>query len=398
MDRAPSSLAASFVAVALIATACGSSNGSGGSADETARLDVGVPPATLLLSTGRTGHWIQTRRLDGTGARDVTRRVARGEARFDEDASFSPDGTTVAFVRRSTRDRLVVMVARRNGKGIRRVLTPAQANRLAPRADWLRAPLFAPGGRSLVIEARHLSCSTEAILSVSLDGGRPATLWRRPKGELVTVSPVAVLPDGTVVAVASKNDGDCYYGHTGPDRVVLLHAGAAPRPLGPPSSAVGDVVVAADGRTVLWAAECLEACQIWEANVETGAARRLTGFRTRTLPLDGYDSIAMALLGEDVLVYGRGRSVYARSVSRPATPERVVQFPCPREKGCHLSEIGSIVTSPEGTWMIVDVADYGSDMWQEGSPEPIFERFAVELAGKRVARLPVLEFSDLRFD
>ena len=398
MDRVRSSLAASFVAVGLIAAACGSSIGSGSGA-ETARPGVGVPRATVLLSTGRTGHWIQTRRLDGTGVRDVTRRVARGEARFDEDASFSPDGTTVAFVRGSTGDRLAVMVARRNGTGIRRVLTLAQATRVAPRADRLRGPLFAPGGRSLVVEARQLSCSTEAILSVSLDGGPPATLWRRPKGELMTVTPAAVLPDGTVVAVASKNDGDCYFGHTGPDRVMLLHTGAPPRTLGPSSSAVGDVVVAADGRTVLWAADCYEACQIWAADVETGATRRLTGFRTRTMPLDGYDSIAMALLGQDALVYGRGRSVYVRSVSgRPATPERIIQFPCPREKGCHLSAIESIVTSPDGAWMIVDVADYGSEVWHEGLPEPIFERFAVEIASKRTARLPLLEFSDLRFD
>jgi hypothetical protein len=356
-----------------------------------------VPSGTVLVSTGAHGKWLQTKRLDGTGAQDVTRRVARYEARVDDGASFAPDGTGVAFRRRTKRDGFSVMVAGSDGTGIRRVLTLAQANRLVPGADVLGAPLFAPDGRSVVVTTDHF-CSTQAVLSLGLAGERPVVVWRRPKGQLLSVWPVAVLADGRLLAVASENDGDCYYGHTGPDRLVLLRAGSPPRTLGPPSSAVGNVLVAPDGRTVLWAAGCLDRCQIWSADLETGAARQLTRFRTRTFPLGGYDSIAMAVLGEDVLVYGRGRSVYGRRLSRAATPERLVRFPCPRKAGCSLSAIESILTSPDGRWMIVDVTDHGCELCEAGSPEPVYERFAVESGGRRKTSLPVLSFSDLRFD
>ena len=361
------------------------------------RPNAGVPAGTLLVSTGSSGAWLQTKRLDGTGARDVTRRVARYEARVDDEASFSPDGTTVAFRRQSKRDRFSVMVARRNGTGIRRVLTLARANRLVPGANNLGGPLFAPDGRRVVVATRRFSCSTEAVLSVGLDGERPAVVWRRPKGELLSVSPVEVLEDGTVLAVASANDGDCYYGHTGPDRLVLLRAGSGPRTLGPPSSAVGEVLLAPDGRTVVWVADCIDVCQLWSADLATGAARRLTRFETRTVPLDGYDSIAVALLGEDVLVYGRGRSVYVRPLSGAATVSRLATFPCPRKKGCRLSQVERIVTSPDGAWVIVDVTDWGCETCYTGSPEPISERFAVETAGGQRTKLPALPFSDLRF-
>ena len=177
VDRARTSLAPLLVVLSLLMAACGSSDGFDRTGDVAVRPKTGVPGATVLLSTGSSGRWIQTLRLDGTGARNVTRRVARYEARVDDDASFSPDGRYVTFIRQSRRDRFAVMVAGQDGKGIRRVLTLAQATRLAPRVDRLRSPLFAPDGRSVVVEARYLSCSTEAILSSSLDGGRPMTLW-----------------------------------------------------------------------------------------------------------------------------------------------------------------------------------------------------------------------------
>lgn len=288
------------------------------------------------------------------------------------------------------------MAARRDGTGIRRVLTLAQANRLVPGADRLGGPLFAPDGRRVVVATGRLSCSTQAVLSVPLDGERATVVWRRPKGELLSVWPAEVLDDGAVLAVASENDGDCYFGHTGPDRLVLLRAGSPPRTLGPPSSAVGDVVLAADGRTVVWAADCMDVCQLWSADLETGAARRLTRFRTRTTPLPGFDSIAIAPLGEDRLVYGRGRSVYARPLSGATGAERLLQFRCPREKGCRLSQVEKLVTGPDGAWFVADVTDFGCVDCYAGSPDPVYERFAVKTATGYPTRLPALPFSDVR--
>lgn len=385
------------VSLVVLVTSTVASCGIGRPEEATVRPYAGVPAGTLLVSTGANGAWLQTKRLDGTGARDVTRRVARYEARVDDDASFSPDGASVSFLRRTKRDRISVMVARVDGTGIRRVLTLMQANRLVPGADWLGGPLFAPDGRRVVVTTGHL-CSTQAVLSVALDGDGPKILWRRPKRELVRVSPAEVLDDGTVLAVASANDGDCYFGHTGPDWLVLLRAGSPPRTLGPSSSSVGGVLLAPDGRTVVWTADCMDICQLWSADLETGAARQLTRFETRTVPLDGFDSIAIALLGEDVLVYGRGRSVYARPLSGAASAARLIRFPCPREKGCRLSLVEKIVTSPNGAWLIVDVTDLGCETCYAGSPEPIYERFVVEVGTRHLTRLPAMPFSDLRFD
>jgi WD40 repeat protein len=361
--------------------------------------NIAPPAATVLTSVGVPGGRqlsIQIGRLDGTGATQLTRKVAKYEIREDWEASFSPDGTRVAFVRESKRDPSSVMIVNSDGTGIRHVLTLARAKRIAPGAKLLRSPLFTTDGRSLVVAAERF-CSTEAVVVAGLDGSPPAVWWRRPTGANVGVYPQAFLPDGTLVAVASQNDGDCYYDHTGPDRLILISPGSPPRTLGPPSDAVDGVLVAPDGRTVVWAAGCYEICQLWSANVDTGTARQLTRFRTRTAALEGYDSVTLAALGEDAFVYGRGRSIYARRLSR-TDAKRIAHFPCRRKIGCALSEISSIATSPDGTWMIVRVTDYGCEICRKGSPGRISELFAVRTASGQRIKLPLLDISDLHFE
>lgn len=69
--------AASLVVLGISAlAACGSRSG-----EATVHPYAGVPAGTMLVSTGSAGAWLQTKRLDGTRARDVTRKVARYEAR-----------------------------------------------------------------------------------------------------------------------------------------------------------------------------------------------------------------------------------------------------------------------------------------------------------------------------
>lgn len=355
-----------------------------------------LPAATLVSSAG--GYlrlWIETKRLDGTERLLLTREVARYERREDRDATFSPDGRSVAFSRESERDPSSTWIVSIDGTGLRRVLTLAQARRIASHASRLGPPLFTPDGRSVVLSA-HDGCRTEAVLRVPLDQGLPGVLWRPPRNAQLGVYPTAFLPDGTVVAIASENDGDCYYGHTGPDRLLLLSAGSAPRTLGPPSDAVNTAVVTAAGDRVVWAASCASRCQLWSADAETGAARQLTRFRTRTSPLSGYDSVEFVVAGEKV-IFGRGRSVYQQKLSA-GSASRIANYPCPRKRGCGLSGISSIVVNPEATWLIVDVTDEGCELCTKGSPRQITERFATPTSGGPSSKLRLVPFSDMRFD
>ncbi len=342
---------------------------------------------------------IEIGRLDGTGRRPLTRKVARYEIRFDDDAVFSPDGTKIAFVRQSKGDPSSVMIVNRDGTGMRRVLTFAQAKRIAPQAVGLGEPTFAPDGSALAIAAHRDCVRTEALVMVSLEGTAPVALWRPPRGAPVSVLPQAVLPDGGVLVSANENPGDCiFFSYEGRERLLLLRSGDPPRELGPASSAIGDVLVTPDGRSVVWAAGCLERCQIWTANLESGAARQLTRFRTRSSPLDGFDSIKLATLGDDSVLYGRGRSLYRAQLSGAGTPTRIAAFKCSRRSGCRYSEIDWLESSPDGTWVVADVTDHGCELCEAGADGPIAERFAVRLAGGRPTKLPVLTLLDLRFD
>jgi hypothetical protein len=362
---------------------------------------VSPPGASVLLPSFRSSiqQSIEIGRLDGTARKPLTRKVARYEIRNDGAAVFSPDGTKIAFERESKRDPSSVMIVNRDGTGMRRVLTLAQAKRIAPRARGLGDATFTPDGASVVI-ALHRDCvTTEALVMVALDGTAPTLLWRRPRGAHVSVLPRTVLPDGQVLVSANENTGDCiYFSYEGRERLLLLRPGDAPRRLGPASSLIGEVLVTPDGRSVVWAADCFGRCQIWAANLESGAARQLSRFRTRSFPLGGFDSITLALPGDSSVVYGRGRSLYRASLSGTPAPTRIASFVCPRKSGCHYSEIDWLESSPDGAWVFADVTDHGCELCEAGADRPIRERFAVRLSGGQPVKLPVLQVFDLRFD
>jgi hypothetical protein len=355
-----------------------------------------TPSATLVDSRGYPQSSIVMTRLDGSASTPLTRKVARYEVRADTRATFAPDGSTVVFIRESKRDPASVMRVARDGAGIRRLLTLAQARRLAPQTRSLGSTLFSRDGSELIIAAYN-GCSTEALLSVATDGGRPPqVLWRLPRNARLGLYPSGFLDDGTLVATSSAHDGDCYYGHTGPDRLLLLNPGVTPRPLGPPSDAIGGVRLMPDGQTVVWAAGCLETCQLWSANPLTGRTRKLTSFRTRTSPLSGYDIISFAPLTETTIVYGRGQSVIAHQLAS-STGRPLKTFGCPRDR-CGLTEVSSIVPSPDGTWLIVGVYDHGCEYCEADSPKPTSQRFALRIDDRSVTRLPVVAFDDIHFD
>lgn len=149
-------------------------------------------------------------------------------------------------------------------------------------------------------------------------------------------------------------------------------------------------------RTVVRAAGCLETCQLWSANPLTGQTRKPTSFRTRTSPLNGYDGISFAPLTETTIVYGRGHSVVAQQLAS-STGRPIKTFGCPRAR-CGLTEVSSIVPSPDGAWVIVDVYDHGCEYCEAGSPKPISQRFALRIDDRGVTRLPVVPFDDIYFD
>ena len=355
-----------------------------------------TPSATLVDSRGYPQTWIEVTRLDGGDRTPLTRKVARYEVRADTRATFAPDGSELVFIRESKRDPVSVMRVSRDGTGIRRLLTLAQARRLVPRTRRLGSTLFSRDGSELIVAAFN-GCSTEALFSIATDGSLPLrVLWRLPRNARLGLYPSGFLDDGTLVATSSAHDGDCYYGHTGPDRLLLLKPGIAPRPLGPPSDAIGGVRVMPDGQTVVWAAGCLETCQLWSANRLTGRTRKLTSFRTRTSPLSGYDGISFAPLTGDTIAYGRGQSVIAQQLaSRTGRP--IKTFGCPRAR-CGLTEVSSIVPSPDGAWLIVDVYDHGCEYCEAGSHEPTSQRVAIRIDDRSVTRLPVVPFDDIYFD
>ena len=47
----------------------------------------------------RSGGWLEVSNLDGSDRRALTTPPTTGQRRWDSDPSWSPDGTTIAFVR-----------------------------------------------------------------------------------------------------------------------------------------------------------------------------------------------------------------------------------------------------------------------------------------------------------
>ena len=128
---------AAAIAIAAAAVACGT-------ASSAAPAVSGQILYVLQRTDGAKGAWLEISNLRGGDRRALTPEPSARTHRYDQVATFSPDGRRVAFIRvgRSAGNALYVVNA--DGTGLRRVAGPEQVGRGIDQVEW------SPSGDELV--------------------------------------------------------------------------------------------------------------------------------------------------------------------------------------------------------------------------------------------------------
>jgi Tol biopolymer transport system component len=134
---------------------------------------------------------------DGSGLRNLTSKLAAARSGFGagppaSDPAWSPDGRTLAFVRRNAGHG--VYVAKADGSGLRN-LTPKPVGTYA-------APAWSPDGRKLAFVSDRDGNSEVYVMNA--DGSGQRNLTRNPAYD----ADPAWSPDGRKIAFASNRDGN----------------------------------------------------------------------------------------------------------------------------------------------------------------------------------------------
>ena len=131
-----------------------------------------------LITIGETGNrtWLVVSNVDGSQAHPLTARPPT-TGRYDESgASWSPDGTMVAFIRQvNAAESLRVVDVK--GQPVLTV-TEGQVSRLGHKASVHSALMWARSGRQLLFSVSERSCRTAAIIRAAIDGSSLETVWR----------------------------------------------------------------------------------------------------------------------------------------------------------------------------------------------------------------------------
>ena len=347
----------------------------------------------------RIGGWLEVSNLDGSDRRALTTPPTTGQRRWDSDPSWSPDGTTIAFVRNvgGTSDhngKKQLRVIGRGG-GERNVAVGLGRNALGP-------PVWSPdGARLLFVRQERDSCSGfDALYAVRADGTNLRRLVRPVAHR--TLAALDWSPDSSAALFQTDSwDVDCrdndYRGGT---LSTLPPSGGRPNVVlqWPTVGDVRGATWSTDGRSIAFTAQCWSICTIVRMPSMGGRLRPLTAFRSPTDPffdLAGSDdlSFAWARAGNQIL-YGRQRGLFSVDASTGAT-RRLATTPCPAQTSCRRSKTlieaqslqGDVVASSTIAWTpkversseLLDVTtNDGASRWSV--PYPRAGRRGAELA------------------
>jgi dipeptidyl aminopeptidase/acylaminoacyl peptidase len=341
----------------------------------------------------KTGRWLESRDLFGGSRVALTSRPAPGEIRRDCCASWSPDGTAVAFFRRTPKLAGLFLVAA-DGSHLHQLVAFTQLRGIAK--PGLRAPiLWASDGSKLLFTAGSLksSCNDDAIYRVNIDGSDFRPLWRRPPSLRASVSVLGWSPDGSrALFDLSRNDGDCYGSHIGPETLMLV-TDEIPRQTVKlvTASTFGGASWSPDGSQIAYAV-CEYAgapCNISVLDANTGQTRLLTHFTTYTSPYMGFDELPFLWSGRSELVLGRFLSLFALDATG-GQMRRIVTAPCPQPSGhCPHRQITLYGISLDGS-VVFDANDVGCTFCSAPSyrPKPASRRYVFESANNKLVPLP----------
>jgi dipeptidyl aminopeptidase/acylaminoacyl peptidase len=269
------------------------------------------------------------------------------------------------------------------------LMRPAQIKALFGRHVGVDEVVWSGDGSKLLADvySAATSCKSLALIRVGLEAGEVRVIARLARKTQAIFEPVGWSPDGETAAyVTAYNDGDCYYGHEGWNVLsVASDDGTRHRGLVRTGSMSG-MSWSPDGRSLVFAGNCDELCNLFVVAADGSGHRRLTRFQSRTSPLDGYDDLSFAWW-HGKLLYGRGMSLF---VLDPATgvTSRLRKLPCPRRKGPCLGPAVFVDAVSDAT-AVVDAASWGSGGFETGtSPPDVFAFEAASLPDGPVVRLP----------
>jgi len=207
--------------VALSAVLIGAASTLSGPA--AAAAPVGVVVFTFERASGAYGEWLETGDLAGQNRRALTPAPSLKTQRFDEDASLSPDGTKVAFIREGQRAGNQLYVVNSDGSDLHLVAGPDDVGRGIPSFAW------SPAGDALAfareaeddLPSGGYTCNTRlSQLNLGLvqpDGGNlrflspiPGALAPTPQHPL-NLRVRGWSPDGTKILyrIYRWDDGEC---------------------------------------------------------------------------------------------------------------------------------------------------------------------------------------------
>lgn len=274
----------------------------------------------LERSSSDRQSWLELRTFPATTTRALTPRPVPGERRTDCCAAFSPDGSKLAFLRRTQLTSKLLLLDLESSR--LRTIDQLRGSR-----NW--DYVWARDGRSLLY-ATYLATGRRGIVrKVPVDGaGETISSYANADG---ATWPTGTSPDGSVALVVESRGPPLYFHYVGPD--VLYAIGGGKKVRVATSDSIGNARWSPAGDLIAYSGNCYSLCALEVVRPAGTGRRRLTRFKTRTSLEGGYDEISFSWAGKPgELVYGRGRTLHAiNPVS--GSRRRIRTLPCPKP-GC----------------------------------------------------------------
>ena len=324
-----------------------------------------------LITTGGTGNriWLVVSKLDGSQTHPLA-SPPPNTARRSEDygASWSPDGTTAAFIRKvnaSTSIRVVDV----NGRQPVLTVSAAQIRRLVGDGALVGgASMWSRSGSHVlfsVLGDPGSGCRTTAIVRAATDGSSLETVWRlAPTGSAIAW-PNDVAPDGlrTLITV-TPNDGDCRFGHESDSSLRIVSANGAQRRIPkvdvPGLWFIPEASWSPDGSMIVFSGGCAPICQLYRVS-GTGTGRmQLTHYTVPELPeFHDFDTLSWLWLDNGRLLVARKRLLQLIDPAH-ATTRTLLRLPCPPTRPkCNASTTTLYAASEDGNRVALQTYDLG---------------------------------------